>query len=107
MNETYTYEQLFHFVYQVFLKMGCIEEHAILASRVLLDADMRGVDSHGVARLSGYVRLWEAGRINATPNIKATNVLETILDFMILPPIEILRGEVEGAKALSERTASL
>lgn len=70
MNATYTYEQLFNFVYQVFLKMGCIEEHAILASRVLLDADMRGVDSHGVARLSGYVRLWEAGRINATPNIK-------------------------------------
>jgi LDH2 family malate/lactate/ureidoglycolate dehydrogenase len=31
---------------------------------------MRGVDSHGVARLSGYVRLWEAGRINATPDIK-------------------------------------
>ncbi|MBU6263049.1 MAG: Ldh family oxidoreductase, partial [Bacteroidetes bacterium] len=28
-----------------------------------------GIDSHGVARLSGYVRLWEAGRINATPNI--------------------------------------
>lgn len=70
MNQTYTYEQLFGFVYPVFLKMGCIEEHAILASRVLLDADMRGVDSHGVARLSGYVRLWQAGRINATPNIK-------------------------------------
>lgn len=69
MNTTYTYEQLFDFVYQVFLKMGCIEEHAILASRVLLDADMRGVDSHGIARLSGYVRLWQAGRINATPNI--------------------------------------
>ena len=70
MSETFTYEQLFHFVYQVFLKIGCGEEHAILATRVLLDADMRGVDSHGVARLSGYVRLWEAGRINATPDIK-------------------------------------
>jgi LDH2 family malate/lactate/ureidoglycolate dehydrogenase len=70
MNETFTYEQLFGFVYRVFLKIGCIEEHAILASRVLLDADMRGVDSHGVARLSGYVRLWEAGRINAKPNLQ-------------------------------------
>jgi LDH2 family malate/lactate/ureidoglycolate dehydrogenase len=30
---------------------------------------LRGIDSHGVARLSGYVRLWEAGRINATPNL--------------------------------------
>ncbi len=70
MSQIYTYEHLFGFVYQVFLKIGCIEEHAILASRVLLDADMRGVDSHGVARLSGYVRLWQAGRINATPNMK-------------------------------------
>ena len=31
---------------------------------------MRGVDSHGVARLSGYVRLWQAKRINPTPDIK-------------------------------------
>jgi LDH2 family malate/lactate/ureidoglycolate dehydrogenase len=50
--------------------MGCSEEHAILSTRVLLSADMRGVDSHGVARLSGYVRLWESKRINATPNIR-------------------------------------
>jgi L-2-hydroxycarboxylate dehydrogenase (NAD+) len=70
MNHTYTYDNLFNFVYQVFLKIGCSDEHAILATRVLIDADMRGVDSHGVARLSGYVRLWEAKRINATPNIK-------------------------------------
>ncbi len=39
-----------------------------LASKVLLSADLRGVDSHGIARLSGYVRLWEANRINATHN---------------------------------------
>jgi L-2-hydroxycarboxylate dehydrogenase (NAD+) len=70
MSHTYTYDQLFNFIYQVFLKIGCSDEHAILATRVLIDADMRGVDSHGVARLSGYVRLWEAKRINATPNIK-------------------------------------
>jgi LDH2 family malate/lactate/ureidoglycolate dehydrogenase len=41
----------------------------------LLAADLRGIDSHGVARLSGYVRLWEADRVNATPNI--TVVYET------------------------------
>ncbi|HEX8677506.1 MAG TPA: Ldh family oxidoreductase, partial [Segetibacter sp.] len=70
MNQTFSYEHLFNFAYQVFLKMGSSEEHAILATRVLLSADMRGVDSHGVARLSGYVRLWEAKRINATPTIR-------------------------------------
>src|SRR3954447_8199586 len=72
MNQTFQYNHLFHFAQQVFLNMGCSEEHARLATRVLLSADIRGVDSHGVARLSGYVRLWEAKRINATPNIRVT-----------------------------------
>lgn len=49
--------------------MGCSLEHADKASEVLVSADLRGVDSHGVARLSGYVRLWEAGRINSRPDI--------------------------------------
>ncbi len=40
------------------------------ASRALLSADLRGIDSHGVARLSGYVRLWEVKRVNATPKIR-------------------------------------
>lgn len=49
--------------------MGCSAEHAALAADVLLQADLRGIDSHGVARLIGYVRLWEAKRINAKPDI--------------------------------------
>ncbi len=50
--------------------MGCSDSDATTATTVLLSADLRGIDSHGVARLSGYVRLWEAKRINATPDIK-------------------------------------
>src|SRR3954467_8759902 len=50
--------------------MGCNPEHAATATTALLAADVRGIDSHGVARLSGYVRLWQAKRINATPNIQ-------------------------------------
>jgi len=68
----YTYSQLLDFAEQVFLKMGCPEADASIASKALLSADLRGIDSHGVARLSGYVRLWEAGRINANPAIKVT-----------------------------------
>lgn len=68
----YTYSQLLDFAEQVFLKMGCPEADASIASKALLSADLRGIDSHGVARLSGYVRIWEAGRINANPAIKVT-----------------------------------
>lgn len=49
--------------------MGCSETDAATATETLLSADVRGIDSHGVARLSGYVRLWEAGRINTKPHI--------------------------------------
>ena len=57
------------FTQNIFLSMGCSEQHATLAADVLIKSDMRGIDSHGVARLSGYVRLWEKGRINTKPNI--------------------------------------
>lgn len=50
-------------------RIGCSSQHAELASKILLSADLRGIDSHGVARLSGYVRLWEAARVHASPAI--------------------------------------
>ena len=62
--------QLLTFTKNILIKIGCSEEDAAIAADVLLSADLRGVDSHGVARLSGYVRLWEAGRINAKPDVK-------------------------------------
>lgn len=69
-DTTFSYQQIFDFTNAVFQKMGCSSEHANTATKALLSADVRGIDSHGVARLSGYVRLWEAKRINATPDIK-------------------------------------
>ena len=73
MNQHFSYETLYEFSNNIFLKIGCSETDAAIATRVLLSADLRGVDSHGVARLSGYVRLWEAGRVNAKPNIHITH----------------------------------
>ncbi len=50
--------------------MGCSDADATIAAKALVSADLRGIDSHGVARLSGYLRLWEAKRINASPEIR-------------------------------------
>ena len=69
MDKVYMSASLRKFASEVFKRMGCPADHAALASDVLVSADLRGIDSHGVARLSGYVRLWEAKRINATPSI--------------------------------------
>ncbi|MEO7213977.1 Ldh family oxidoreductase [Mucilaginibacter sp.] len=65
------------FTQNIFLSMGCSEAHAVLAADVLLKSDLRGIDSHGVARLSGYIRLWEKQRINATPDIKIVHETAT------------------------------
>lgn len=66
----FSYDQLYRFSKDIFIAMGCPESDAETATKTLLSADMRGVDSHGVARLSGYVRLWDKQRINAKPDIK-------------------------------------
>lgn len=67
---TFDYRSLSEFTETVFKKMGCNAEDAAQAASVLLSADLSGIDSHGIARLIGYVRLWEAGRINPDPEIK-------------------------------------
>lgn len=69
-TDLFSFVRLQAFTEAVFLKMGCSPSHAKMATDALLAADLRGIDSHGVARLSGYVRLWEAGRINASPSIR-------------------------------------
>jgi len=66
----FTYKELELFTFSVFKQIGCTDKHAAIATETLLSADLRGIDSHGIARLTGYVRLWEVKRINAKPNIK-------------------------------------
>jgi LDH2 family malate/lactate/ureidoglycolate dehydrogenase len=69
-EQLFSYQQLFDFTKIILQKIGCSENDADTATKVLLSADLRGIDSHGVARLSGYVRLWEIKRINTDPAIK-------------------------------------
>src|SRR6201985_1155328 len=64
------YEQLLNFTISIFRQIGCPEKDAQTAAIALLSADLRGIDSHGVARLIGYVRLQEAGRANTRPRIR-------------------------------------
>jgi L-2-hydroxycarboxylate dehydrogenase (NAD+) len=70
MSSTISVDRLERFCREIFEKIGCSASDAQTAASVLLSADLRGIDSHGVARLSGYVRLWEKGRINAQPDMR-------------------------------------
>jgi LDH2 family malate/lactate/ureidoglycolate dehydrogenase len=69
MEHLFQAKLLEDFCKTVFTKIGCSDNDAQTAAQVLVSADLRGIDSHGVARLSGYVRLWEKGRINTRPRI--------------------------------------
>lgn len=69
-EQNFSYQHLYKFTKSIFQKIGCPDEQVETATRTLLSADVRGIDSHGIARLSGYVRLWEAKRVNAKPVIK-------------------------------------
>src|SRR5688572_20299467 len=73
MDKVYSLESLQKFTKEVFIRIGCPPDQASLATEVLLQADLRGIDSHGIARLSGYLRLWEAKRINANPVIRVVH----------------------------------
>lgn len=66
----YTAKGLHVFTKAVFMAKGMLEYNAQQAADVLLAADLRGIDSHGVARLSGYIRLQEKNRANFNPEIK-------------------------------------
>lgn len=55
------------FCVRTFLHFGVPEEDAHTAAEVLARADLRGIDSHGVARLRSYVDMLTLGRINPRP----------------------------------------
>ena len=60
-------EQLHGFCVGVFEHFGVPPADARRAADVLASADLRGIDSHGVARLRAYAEMMSAGRINPRP----------------------------------------
>jgi L-2-hydroxycarboxylate dehydrogenase (NAD+) len=70
----YKVSELSEYIVKFFVKHDLPENDARIVADVLLSADMRGVDSHGVIRLDTYYgsRL-RRGLINPRPNIKVIN----------------------------------
>ena len=58
------------FATAVFMHFGVGAADAALAADVLIKSDLRGIDSHGVARLHTYFEMLELGRINPKPKIR-------------------------------------
>jgi len=100
----YSHLTLKDFTFELFLKMGCPEDQANLAAEVLIDADLKGIDSHGIARLPGYVRLWEKGRLVSNPNIEivhetpSTAVIDGDSGLGMVVAPEAMKVAIEKAK---------
>jgi L-2-hydroxycarboxylate dehydrogenase (NAD+) len=67
--ELFPPEQLFEFSERVFRHFGVPDEDARIAATVLQAADLRGIDSHGVARLHTYFDMLQLGRIDPKANV--------------------------------------
>ena len=66
-----TPEDMHSTVTEIFLKMGMSADDADLGAEVLVYADIRGIETHGVSNmLRGYVKSFGEGGINPTPNPK-------------------------------------
>ena len=64
-----TRDKLERFVIEVLERSGVAREHAAVVADVLVAADLRGIESHGVARLeSYYVGRIRSGHLNPKPN---------------------------------------
>lgn len=72
---TYPSERLREFTVRVFRHFGVPPEDAAQAADVLATSDLRGIDSHGVARLRSYFDMLSLGRINPRPNIRVVREL--------------------------------
>jgi len=77
-----TREELERFCSAVFSKLGLSQADAQTAARVLVAADVRGIPSHGVARLRRYVNGLQTGlmRADAEPRVVAESPASIVVD---------------------------
>jgi LDH2 family malate/lactate/ureidoglycolate dehydrogenase len=57
-------------VTRIFTAAGCSHEHAAVVADVLVWANLRGVDSHGVVRVPRYLEMLKSGEAKARPAIR-------------------------------------
>jgi len=98
------HEELRSFTQAILEDTGLNADHAETVARGLVRADLRGVNSHGVARLKPYVKKLEGGGFNTNPEITA----ERRGDSVVVVDGDDAPGQVaamEGAKKATETAA--
>ncbi|MDQ3043972.1 MAG: Ldh family oxidoreductase [Chloroflexota bacterium] len=97
-------EKLTDFVAETLRALGVTEPGATEAATILLQADLRGVDSHGIARLPSYAGRFRAGLINQTAELTtlaespATLALDANNGFALCLAPEAMRRCIDKAE---------
>jgi LDH2 family malate/lactate/ureidoglycolate dehydrogenase len=64
-------QKLLAFSTKILGKAGIPSEDAAISARLMVNTDLRGIASHGVAHLKGlYIKRIKTGFINSNPDIK-------------------------------------
>ena len=99
-------ERLFSFSTACFEKVGLTHEHAALISRLLVNADLRGVRSHGTRTVNGYCGGFENGSHNPRPQLRILHETPTavVLDgngtLGYLPTVRATEHAIAKAKKI-------
>lgn len=97
------WQSLHQFVREVFIRVGASPEDAETEAKVLLWANLRGVDSHGVQLLPWYIEAVDIGHIKLKPDIRieketpATLLIEA--DHALGPVVTVLAMNLAMKKA--------
>src|ERR1700754_3756341 len=95
-------------VSRVFIAAGVSAEDARRTANVLLRTNLRGIDTHGISRVPGYVQKIQSGEVNPRPEVRS-EVRDGVLHFNgdggLGQTVAMLA--VENAVALASETSVL
>ncbi|QDI92109.1 ureidoglycolate dehydrogenase [Salicibibacter halophilus] len=98
MNNTVTHSELKEKVIAKFIANGVRKDEAEVIADVLVHANLRGVDSHGVLRVEHYIKRIKAGGLN----IEADPAIEKTSDHTCIYDGDNGFGHVNSKRAMDE-----
>lgn len=97
-------QELDRLVFAIFCRMGCPRSDARKVTDVLMAAELRGIPSHGVARIIDYAGMFQAGRINIKPKPvvvherASTATIDGDNGFGMIPGVMAMKLAIKKAK---------
>jgi ureidoglycolate dehydrogenase (NAD+) len=98
-------DALKRFAADVFTRAGMSTQDAALVADVLVWANLRGTDTHGVTRIPRYVELIETGDMNPRPvlELRSETAASLLIDADRAPgPVAMTRAAAEAVKKAGE-----